>query len=629
VCGICGIYEPRGADPERLRASVARMAVALAHRGPDDEGVWADPAGRVALGNRRLAIIDLSPAGHQPMFAQDGQVAITYNGEIYNFQDLRRELEREGRRFAGYSDTEVVLALYLRDGVDAIRRLRGMFAIAIWDGRTERLLLARDRLGIKPLYYTRNGGRWLFASEIRAIRAALPGPLPVDPVAVAAFLRLGSVPGPLTAFDGVKELPPATTLVLGDGDEVTPRPYWQVPAPDAGPSGDTEASAGELRDRFVDAVARHLVSDRPVGVFLSGGVDSGAIVAAMREAGHAHVRTFSITFPEVEFDEGADAARVAARYETEHTARTVTGGDLAADLDRIVAAMDQPTVDGVNTYYVSEVTRGSGTVVALSGLGGDELFGGYSSFRRLPKLLVWQRVAGRVPFARPLLMSALSAVRSPRSAKLREGLALPPTVRSAYLTLRGLLSRGEVTDLLRPGPIHEACEQFDAAAAIGALAADVPDDPVAATSVLELRGYMHNQLLRDTDVMSMAHSLEVRVPFLDHPLVEFAARLPGRLRVNGHPPKWLLLRALGDQLPPEVGRSKRGFTFPIGEWLRGPLRERVDGVLSDGAGLFQPAAVVRLRDRVERGQSHWSRLWAVVVLARWIGVVGGRRALIA
>ncbi|HYM70029.1 MAG TPA: asparagine synthase (glutamine-hydrolyzing) [bacterium] len=624
MCGICGVYQERGGDPNPLESTVARMAASLAHRGPDDEGVWADPAGRVALGNRRLAIIDLSPAGHQPMLAADGDVAVTYNGEIYNFQELRQELEREGRRFVGHSDTEVMLALYLRDGIEMVRRLRGMFAIALWDGRTRRLILARDRLGIKPLYYTRRDGQWLFASEIRAIRAVLPGSLPVDPIAVAAFLRLGSVPGPLTAFEGVHELPPATTLVLAEGEaDGVLRSYWQVPVPDPG-SGDAVASIGELRERLLDAVTRHLVSDRPVGVFLSGGLDSGAIVAAMREAGHARVRTFSITFPEAEFDEGADAARVAARYETEHTARTVSGQDLAADLDRIIGAMDQQTVDGVNTYYVSEVTRRSGTVVALSGLGGDELFGGYSSFRQLPKLLAWQRAAGRIPFMRPLVASALGAVRSPRSAKLREGLGLPPTVQSTYLVIRGLLSRDETSDLLRPGAVREASAHLDAAAALGAFATDVPDDPVAATSVLELRGYMHNQLLRDTDVMSMAHSLEVRVPFLDHPLVEFAARLPGRLRVNGHPPKWLLLRALGDWLPPEVGRSKRGFTFPIGEWLRGPLRRQVDETLSGGAGVFRPDAVARLRARFEAGHSHWSRLWALVVLARWLRGVDHR-----
>ncbi len=296
----------------------------------------------------------------------------------------------------------------------------------------------------------------------------------------------------------------------------------------------------------------------------------------------------------------------------------MTGPDLANDLDRIIAAMDQPTVDGVNTYYVSQVTRESGTIVALSGLGGDELFGGYPSFRRVPRLLAWQRAAERVPFARPAMASALAVMPSPRSAKLREGLAGPATIQSTYLVMRGLLGAGEVHDLLRPGPVRDAAASFDAAAALGALATEVPDEPAAATSVLELRGYMHNQLLRDTDVMSMAHSLEVRVPFLDHPLVEFAARLPGRVRVDGHPPKWLLTRALGDRLPAGVGRVKRGFTFPIGEWMAGPLRRQVDETLGDGAGLFRPEAVARLRARVDAGHSHWSRLWALVVLARWL-----------
>jgi len=629
VCGICGIYRPDGGDAGDLRSVAARMTDTLVHRGPDDAGVWGDPSGRVALGNRRLAIIDLSPAGHQPMVSDDGRVAVTYNGEIYNFQELRQELERAGRRFAGYSDTEVILNLYLRDGIEMVGRLRGMFALAIWDGRSSRVMLARDRLGIKPLYYARSGGGWLFASEIRAIRAAAPASMAVDPLGVAAFLRLGSVPGPLTIFAGVKELPPATVFVLGADADETPSPYWRVPVPEEQARA-TDAPAGELRERFVDAVRGHLVSDRPVGVFLSGGVDSGAIVAAMREAGHAHVRTFSITFPEAEYDEGVDAARVATRYETEHTARPVSGGDLAADLDRIVGAMDQPTIDGVNTYYVSEVTRRSGTVVALSGLGGDELFGGYPSFRRVPRLLAWQQAARRIPLARPLAATALGMIPSPRSSKLREGLLLPATARSAYLVVRGLLTGDEVATLLCPGAVREASDRFDAAAALGALAEELPGDPVAATSVLELRGYMHNQLLRDTDVMSMAHSLEVRVPFLDHPLVEFASRLPGALRVNGHPPKWLLLRAFGDRLPAEAARPKRGFTFPIGPWLRGPLRARVDEALGDGGGgLFQRDALARLRDRVERGQSHWSRLWAVAVLCRWLGGAGACGTMIA
>jgi len=618
MCGICGIYRGQPGDPSALREATARMAASLAHRGPDDEGVWTDALGRAALGNRRLSIIDLSAAGHQPMTASDGDVAATYNGETYNFPELRAELEAAGHRFRGHSDTEVVLALYVREGPSLVRRLRGMFAFAVWDGRTGELLLARDRLGIKPLYYAHRGGRWMFASELRAFRAAGVGPPSVDPVALAAYLRLGSVPGPLTVYEEVRELPPATTLRVGPNRPagVLER-YWEIPQPEPGPV-DVGAAIEELRARLADSVERHLISDVPLGVFLSGGLDSNAIVAMMREAGHAHIRTFSITFPEAAYDEGAEAGRLAGRYETEHTARPVTGTDLAGDLDRIIAAMDQPTVDGVNTFYVSEVTRGSGTIVALSGLGGDELLGGYPSFRRIPRLLAWQRAAERVPFARPAVASALAVLPSPRSAKLREGFAAPATVRSAYLVMRGLLGAGEVRDVLRPGPVREAAEAFDASAALGALVTDVPEEPAAATSVLELRGYMHNQLLRDTDVMSMAHSLEVRVPFLDHPLVEFAAKLPGRFRADGGAPKWLLARALSGRLPPEVGRVKRGFTFPIGEWMAGPLRPHVDAALADGGGLFHEDAVVRLRARVEAGRSHWSRLWALVVLSRWL-----------
>jgi len=284
--------------------------------------------------------------------------------------------------------------------------------------------------------------------------------------------------------------------------------------------------------------------------------------------------------------------------------------------------MDQPTIDGLNTYYVSRITRASGTIVALSGLGGDELFGGYPSFRQAPRLLAWRRAAARLGPARPALAAALGAWPSPRSAKLRDGLADPATIQTAYLTVRGLFSRDEASVLLAPGPLRDAARQLDAAAALGALAPSLPDDPVAATGVLELRGYMHNQLLRDTDVMSMAHSLEVRVPFLDHPLVEFATALPGRFRTNGHAPKWLLLQALGDRLPPEAGRAKRGFTFPLGEWLRGPLRPRVDETLRDGAGIFSPDAVKALQVRVDAGRAHWSRLWALVVLALWLRAAG-------
>lgn len=620
MCGICGIYTEHGEAPDLLRDGASRMAAALIHRGPDDAGGWTDGTGRVALANQRLAIIDLSPAGHQPITDPRGEIVLTFNGMIYNYRELRRELVQTGYPFRGHSDTEVIVALYLRDGLDMVPRLRGMFAFALWDSRTRTLVLARDRLGIKPLYYAHWDGRWLFASEIRAIRASGLFPVRVDPAALAAYLRLGSVPAPLTAFEGVSELPPASVLTVVDGRAAV-RPYWRLPASDTERAHIT-GTGRELRERLRDAVATHLISDVPVGVFLSGGVDSGAIVGLMREAGHARIRTFSITFPEAAFDEGALAARVAARYETDHTASEVRGSDLAADLDRIVTAMDQPTVDGINTYYVSQVTRRSGTIVALSGLGGDELFGGYPSFRLIPRLLAWQRAVSRVGVVRPVLAAALAAVPSARSAKLKESLSRSPDIRSAYLAVRGVLSADELSGLLAPGPLRDALRTLDPAAAIGALAPELPGDPVSATRVLELRGYMHNQLLRDTDVMSMAHSLEVRVPFLDHHVVEFAAGLPLRLQANGHPPKRLLREAVGDLLLPEADRAKQGFTFPIGLWLRGPLRLRVEDALQ-GVRLFQPAAVARLWRQLQTGRAHWSRIWAPTVLALWLRANGG------
>jgi asparagine synthase (glutamine-hydrolysing) len=618
MCGVCGVYSIHPADPIRLAASVRRMNAVLAHRGPDDEGIWSDAEGRASLGNRRLAIIDLSSAGHQPMADAAGRVALTYNGMIYNYQELRRELEASGYRFHGHSDTEVILALYLRDGAEMCRRLRGMFALAVWDGRARHLMLARDRLGIKPLYYAHAGGHWLFASEIRALRASQLLETRVNPPALAAFLRLGSVPGPMTAFEGVLELPPASVLLVDQAGAAIVQRYWEVPPPSAGGADDEEAAATEIRARLADAVRCHLISDVPVGVFLSGGVDSGAIVALMREAGHANIRTFSITFPGWDQDEGADAARMAARYGTDHTSYEVHGSDVARELDRIIAAMDQPTIDGLNTYYVSQITRDSGTIVALSGLGGDELFAGYSTFRRMPRLLMWQHVAARLGPARPVLAYLAGARTSSWSAKLKEGLMTEATPQAAYLTMRGLLARAEVSGLLAPGPLRDAALRCDMASALSALAPPLPADPVAATAMLELRGYMHNQLLRDTDVMSMAHSLEVRVPFLDHPVVEFVTGLPADLRRNGRPPKGLLLKALGDRLPAEAGRTKRGFTFPVGEWLAGPLRQHVEDALASGLEILDADGVRRFHARVNAGRAHWSRLWALVVLVLWL-----------
>jgi asparagine synthase (glutamine-hydrolysing) len=614
MCGLCGALSVGGGDPEPLRSAVSRMTGALAHRGPDDEGVWVDLGGRVALGNRRLAIIDLSPDGHQPMVDAGGRVVLTYNGMIYNYPELRRDLAASGYPFRGHSDTEVILALYRREGAEMFRHLRGMFAFALWDGDSNTLLLARDRLGIKPLYYAQRNGRWIFASELRALKASGVAPCTVRPAALAAFLRLGSIPGPMTVFEGVHEVPPATVLIIDCTGRVIERRYWEIPDPIPARAG-VGSTVDELRTRLNNAVRCHLISDVPLGVFLSGGIDSGILVSLMREAGHERIRTFSISFPGTELDEGPDARRIAGRYGTDHTSYDVVGADVARELNSVVAAMDQPTIDGLNTYYVSRVTRESGTIVALSGLGSDELFCGYSSFRLAPRFLALQHAAARLGPVR----SGLASILAPRSSKLREGVLATPAIQNAYLTVRGLFSRADLSSLLASEPIRTAAQDLDAAAALSAFTPRLPQDLVAATGILELRGYMHNQLLRDTDVMSMTHSLEVRVPFLDHPVVEFAARLPGSVRANGHPPKWLLRRAFGEKLP-AASSKKRGFSFPIAEWLRGPLRHCVDEAMRGGQRLYRASALEKLRVEVESGRAHWSRLWSLMVLALWLRI---------
>lgn len=591
------------------------MCAAMHHRGPDDNGAWSDGA-RVALGNRRLAIIDLSPLGHQPMSDPTEQIWLTYNGEIYNFRQLREELKQRGYEFRSRSDTEAIIHLYREYGTEMVSRLRGMFALALWDAPNRRLLLARDRLGIKPLYYAQQPSGLVFASEIKALRASELVEMRPDPLALAAFLRLGSVPGPLTSMTGVHELPPATLLRAEHG-RVSLERYWEIPSPDAAPR-DRGAVVDELRERLRDAVNSHLVSDVPLGVFLSGGMDSSSVVGLMRALGHARIRTFAITFREG-FSEGAFASTVARHFETDHTEAVVGPEDVRSQLDRIVAAMDQPTIDGVNTYFVSMMTRRTGTIVALSGLGGDELFAGYPTFRTLPRLLSVRKGADMIPGLRPALAWALGMLPGSRFGRLREALAGADEVRRAYLGVRGLFSAYDLQGLLAGDAVAEAARRLDAA---GLLAE--PDgarlDPVAAVAFLEMRTYMHNQLLRDTDVMSMAHSLEVRVPLLDHRLVEFVSALPGTARMDHVSPKALLAKAVGDLLPPEiVNRPKRGFTFPLHHWLRGPLRPLAVEMVEDAArsGLFRPAAVRLLWNRFLLRQEHWSRIWAVFVAQRW------------
>ena len=632
MCGIAGgVFwsdSPSG-DPS---AVVSAMVAQLSHRGPDGRGVHSAVAsgGRrqsVVLGHTRLAILDLSDAGSQPMQSRASGACITYNGETYNFRNLRSELERGGIRFDTQTDTEVVLSGYEAWGRDVLRRLRGMFAFALWDPAENRLLLARDRLGIKPLYYYRGEHCLLFASEVRALLASGLVPRRLDGTALWQYLGYQSLPAPRTIIDGVRALEPGHWMSVGVNGTVAQGEYWNMLAAARRPADvsprDARARIGAL---LRDSVAAHMVSDVPVGAFLSGGIDSSAVVALMREAGH-QPRTFSVGFDEPAFDESSHAELVARRFGAEHTHVALRGDDLLDRLPDALAAMDQPTGDGVNTYIVSGAVAERGMKVALSGLGGDELFGGYPSFARLARVADLTRMWGKSPDV--LRTAAAGAVRalggsSVQAAKAAAVVESDGSVASMFPLTRQLFSVEQRSALVDA----RLLERVDRTDFYDRLLADAYDRApeaglFAQISFAESRTYMHDVLLRDTDQMSMAHSLEVRVPLVDHLLVDDVMALPdGAKRPNGTP-KRLLVEALEGLLPDEiVHRPKQGFTLPFDPWMRGPLRsfcERRLAALGE-RHVVKPREIQRVwRSFLDGGKDvSWSRLWTLVVLDAWL-----------
>jgi asparagine synthase (glutamine-hydrolysing) len=622
MCGIAGVVTiGRLTD---LRTAVQRMCDAQAHRGPDDSGVTAFRAEglsvQAAIGSRRLSILDLSAAGHQPMENEDGSLAVVFNGEIYNFAQLRDQLSRYGHAFRSRSDTEVLLRGYEQWGIAGLLpRLNGMFAFAIWDVRKQRLVIARDRLGEKPLYYAWDGKSFVFASELTALLASGLVERRLNPAAALAYLMMGSVPAPLTMIDGVAALPPGHVLVLED-THLSVEPYWRLEFTENPRIGAAEAAEEVLR-LLRDAVSSRLVSDVPVGIFLSGGIDSSAMVALAREATNGTLRTYSLTFREAEYSEAPFAEIVARKFGSEHVAEEMTAGELRDELPKIIRAMDQPTVDGVNTYFVSKLTRRCGTVVALSGIGGDELFGGYSTFRSIPRLCWLAKWLGPLVTAGgKAASSAPQWLRWRSFDKLVDFSKSPRSLAAAYLAARAVFPPGTAVELLDPDFAAASGERLDP---LGYLSSCMPSGtPCAENQVsgLELRVYLQNQLLRDTDVMSMVHSLEVRAPLLDHRLVEFVASVPASIKFARRP-KDLMLRALGNRLPDEVvARPKRGFLFPFDQWLRSSLRAEMEELLTseDRGGYFCPKAALTLWQNFLDGRVHWSHVWALATLRLWI-----------
>jgi asparagine synthase (glutamine-hydrolysing) len=630
MCGIVGIVGHNALVPGDV---LERATKSLAHRGPDDSGtvILRDSDGvEVGLGNRRLAILDLSPLGHQPMNDPATGNWIAYNGEVYNFREIRAKLEREKVYFSGHSDTEVILKAYGQWGEKCLEEFRGMFAFAIWDARRHRLFVARDPMGIKPLYYHLSERYFIFSSEVRTLLGTGLVRRALDSAGLANYLTFGSLYDPNTLVEGVNAMPPGFYLTLERG-KLKLDQYWDLTDRNSG--GDLEGSAEnrpelerQVAELLDESVRMQLVSDVPVGVFLSGGIDSSTLVGILSRNG-VRASTFSIAFREQDYSEAEFSRAVAQHFRTDHHEITVSQADFFAAIAPAIHAMDLPTIDGINTYFVSQQTRAAGVKVALSGLGGDEVFGGYASFRSVPRMErfanIWNRIPApmRGPLAKTLAAFASSSDQHRKLTALacdREGIVHP------YFLSRMLFTPEQICNLFpemaaKDGAIFH-CMQKPLRESLGRT---LSLDPINRVSYLEARCYMLNTLLRDSDFMSMAHGLEVRVPLIDHHLAQRVLALPGSWKLNAGTPKPLLVNALRGELPENiVHRPKRGFTLPFEHWLRDALRPEIEASLNkigDGAlapFISQPAALRVWQDFLE-GKTSWSRPWSLFILQRW------------
>jgi asparagine synthase (glutamine-hydrolysing) len=637
MCGIAGFVGASNIGSGDNNGIAAAMAASLAHRGPDDEGIWLDPAAGTALVHRRLSIIDLSPAGHQPMLSADERFVITYNGEVYSYQPIAAELAARGHKFRGHSDTEVILEAFAESGIEAtVKRMIGMFAIALWDRRERTLTLIRDRLGIKPVYWARFGSLFMFGSELKALRAC-PGWTPrIDQNAVAAFMRHNYIPAPHTIYEGVYKLEPGTILTLPWQGEPRISRYWDARAvardgmhrPLEG--GDAELTE-QLETLLTDAVGRRMIADVPLGAFLSGGIDSSTVVALMQAARSGKVKTFSIGFEIPGFSEAHHAAAVAQHLGTEHTELTVTPDEALGVIPRLPDWYDEPFADSsqIPTYLVSAMTRKHVTV-ALSGDGGDELFAGYNRYQLTQQF--WQALSLMPKALRRTAAAAITAVRPDRWNALLS--ALParlnlPQVGDKLHKAAAVLQQDSADEIYRrlvshwePSEIMPQAHEPRSILDDEKLATEFAD-LMSRMQFLDLVTYLPDDILTKVDRASMAVALEARVPLIDHRVVEFAWRLPRETKVRDGTSKWILRQVLYRHVPPElVERPKMGFGIPLGEWLRGPLRDWAETLLDEKrlreAGLLDHAMVRRFWQEHLAGSRNWQYLiWDVLMLEAW------------
>ncbi len=636
MCGIAGLIQ-RGQTQgsSLLRDDIARMTDSVRHRGPDGGDVWIDEAACIALGQRRLAIIDLSPLGAQPMHSACGRYVVTYNGEIFNYQDLRAELVAAGVRFRGDSDTEVILEGFVRWGVRAtIERTIGMFAIGLWDRQMRELWLVRDRLGVKPLYYARHGGRLAFGSELKAIRAAGGFPVEVDRDALAAYLRHGYVPGPRTIYAGIRQLRQGTILRLdADGNE-THETYWD--AREKAIAGRAhwnakldEAEAIERLDALLrDAVKRRMVADVPLGAFLSGGIDSSTVVAMMQAQSTRPVKTFTIGFDAEGYDEAAHAKAVAAHLGTDHTELYVTPEHALGVVPKLADSYDEPFADSsqIPTFLVSEMTRRHVTV-ALSGDGGDENFAGYNRYVWAETL--WRNLR-RVPKPLRIAAARLAAASAPLAGFVPHGLGpVRPAEKMAKIAeILALDSPGDIYRRLIsqwPDPAALVVGGVEPRGAVwdDSLERDMPEF-VARMQLLDTVTYLPDDILTKVDRATMAVALEGRMPLLDHRVVEHAWTLPPHLKLRGGEGKWILRRVLERYVPRALfERPKMGFGVPIDSWLRGPLRDWAEDLLDPRAiaaeGFLRPEPIrLMWQEHLSGVKNRQYQLWTILIFRAWV-----------
>jgi asparagine synthase (glutamine-hydrolysing) len=592
MCGIGGVISANNAAV-RLDEVLTHLGRDLHHRGPDDYGVFLAEDGRTGLVGTRLAIQDLSSAGHQPMTSEDDRYHIVFNGEIYNFPALRDELERAGEVFTSYSDTEVILKMYQRYGPDCVREFAGMFAIAIWDDIDQSCFLARGPLGIKPIYYHEANGQLVFASEIRALLNTGLVLRRLSSRAVSGYLLFGAVPEPLSLVENVYLIPAGHYLVWRNRKTRVTK-FWDLQF-ESDPMTKQEA-VHIVRRSLEESIERHLLSDVPVGIFLSGGIDSTTLVALATRAAKTELRTFCISFDDPQFNEGDVAARTAKHFGAKHTNWHLDSATAKGLLAKFLEVSDQPSIDGFNTFCVSKLAHDHGLKVVLSGLGGDEIFGGYQSFQLVPEMVQASRLLDP---ARPLRRAAGRVLQrgfmSARTNRLGQFLCDIPITAAAYWAIRGIFTPEEVRKLLSRYGCAENGDESQ-------LAMYVPAQPTLQDEIsyLEIARYMRNQLLRDSDVMSMAWSLELRVPFVDKKLLERIGRIPAKIRLRRG--KRILLDAI-PEIPQWVrNRPKMGFSFPFKDWVTGEWDDVFQRITAQSP--------VRLRN--------WYRTWCLFALDNFV-----------